>query len=860
MEKSSQSSFFKSLALAFGDGLLFGVAMKLAQGPPRVRENGMTDLGPLAERLRKVEDQTSTIDKNPPVKFGEGLDGRVLDKVIVALEARLTEHVGHVDRRLAEIDAQVALDLKAVDTHTAAQANAVEKAIQQIEAQVRDYVEAAQQSSAEQISGVDRKLSALQEALPAKFREIVEAVRQSMEARVALEMTELENRLASRAAAPEQLQELESNLRGEVEALSGRLSTEMRDLAEHQQSQTAPLQQALQQLETKLTTLREELPPKIRQIVEAVEASMDARISAGDRQAADRVASLEHALDALRAEMPSAAGFQQAVDENLRRHAEQVGALDQKLTVLQEELPPKIKAIVDAVRESLDARMAVELKAIEERHRAQIQQSETRFTEAQDQFRRELAADPKTPALEQSVANLQADVHAIDARLAGSDSLVAERLAGLEQHAATVAAGVSAELESLQARHRTEIEQLEARLRAERAAENVPTQIDAAVAGLRQSLESRFANELQGIEERHRAQIQQSESRFSEAQEEFRRHLAAESKTAVLEESLANVQTDLHAMNARITGGLAAELESVQVRHRAEIEQLEARLHAERATENVPAQIDAAVSGLRQSLESRLAAEIHSLEASAGDRTADLEKALQYASLLEARVQALEQKLQQSAEETVNLAVERVWQALESRLQQRETYAPAARVTVRPPETITGLRQKSTSAEQSVLDLIATLGQLFDKSAPRTAHETPVTSPAQPAPPVSQMYAAPKPAEAKPVVAVPAEPEPVAAVHTPAAPEPPAPEPEAEAQPPEPVWEPVVVQVAAAAAVETVEEAPKQAATDAAERKPPEEKPPVILFKPKESGRKWRIPFVSTFLLTVAAFAWLQFM
>ena len=40
----------------------------------------------------------------------------------------------------------------------------------------------------------------------------------------------------------------------------------------------------------------------------------------------------------------------------------------------------------------------------------------------------------------------------------------------------------------------------------------------------------------------------------------------------------------------------------------------------------------------------------------------------------------------------------------------------------------------------------------------------------------------------------------------------------------------------------------------------PEDKPPVILFRPKDSGRKWRIPFVSSFLLMAAAIAWLQFM
>ena len=767
MEKSSQSSFLKSLALAFGDGLLFGVAMKLAQGPSKSREDEMTDLGPLAERLRKVEDHTQTIDKEALTKFGEGLDGRVLEKVIVALEARLTEHVGQVDRRLAEIDAQVALDLKAVDTHTAAQTNAVEKALQQLEAQVRDYVAAAQQSSAAQIAEVDQKLSALHEALPAKFREIVEAVRQSMEARVTLELTELENRVSTRNAAPEQLQELQSSLRGEIEALSGRLTAEMRGLAENQQSQTAPLQQALQQLETKLTTLREELPPKIRQIVEAVESSMDARISAGDQQAADRAAGLEQAVAALRAEMPSAGGFQQAVDDSLRRHAEQVGALDQKLTVLQEELPPKIKAIVDAVRESLDARVAVELQGIEERHSAQIQENAARFSAAQEQLRQQLQAESKTPALEQSLAKVQADLSGMDARHQASGRQVADRLTGLEQHAAQIGAGVAAELESLRAQQSTQIEQLEARLRAERAAENVP------------------------------------------------------------------------------------------------------------------AKIDSAVAGLRQSLEARLAAEIHGLEARTAERAPDLEKALQYASLLEARVQALEQKLQQSPEQTVDRAVERVWQALESRLQQRQAQAP---VLTQPLETISGLRQKSTSAEQSVLDLIAGIGQLFEKPAPRVVHEAPRETP-PPAPAPEPAMAAPVPpvhVEPEPVVTADVEPESVAAASTPPtpeaptpeapAPEAPAPEPEAKAEPESPVVATEPAAKAPEAAVEpaqapsaqepAAEPAAAAVAVAVAEAAEPalEEKSPVILFKPKDPGRKWRIPFVSSFLLTALAIAWLQFM
>jgi hypothetical protein len=661
VERSSRFAFLRSLALAIGEGFLFGVAMKLAQERSKTREDEVTDLGPLAERLRKVEEQTQTIDKDALLKFGEGLDGRVLEKVTVALEARLTEHVGQVDRRLAEIDAQIALDLKAMYSHTAAQTNVVEKAMQQIEAQVRGYVAEAQQASAEQITGRDQKLSALQENLPARFREIIEAVRQSMEARVALEMTELENRVSSHGVASEELQELQANLRGEVGALSGRLSAEMRELTEHQQSQTAPLQQALQQLETKLTMLREELPPKIRQIVETVEASMHARISAGDQQTAGRMASLEQGLNALRAEMPNAGGFRQAVEDDLQRHAEEVGALDRKLTLLQEELPPKIKAIVDAVRESLDARMAVEQ---------------------------------------------------------------------------------------------------------------------------------------QGIEERHSEQLRQSEARFSEAQEQ----------------------------------------------HRTQIEQLEERLRAERAPENVPAQIDSAVAGLRQAMEAKLAAEIHELEVRTLDRSSDLEKALQYASLLETRVQALEQQLQRSTEETVDRAAEQVWRAIESRLQQREAHARQAAAPAL--ETISGLRQKSTSAEQSVLDLIAGLGQLFEKPAAQAVRGI--------APTVAQLHAV-----AEPATAAPASP----AVES---------EPEAKAEPTHVIGKPALVAMAPkptgepAAAPPGLQEAaaaPAEATVDEGEiAKLLEEKPPVILFRPKDSGRKWRIPFVSSFLLMAAAIAWLQLM
>ena len=523
--------------MAFGDGLLFGVAVKLVQGSTRPREEPMTGLGRLAERLKKMEDhdrQVRTIDGEARSEPSNGLDRRVLDKVIVALEARLTEHVGHVERRIAEMDAQVSLDLKGVLHHAASQNGAFEKAFQQIESEVRDSMEAAQRQGAEQISGVDEKLTALQETLPAKFREIVDAVRQAMEARLALEL----------------------------------------------QALAAPTQQALQDLEAKLTTLREELPPKIRQIVEAVEASMDARMGAGDRESMEGVAQLREALGAVTTRL----------DSGDRRAADQAAGVDQRLTALQEELPPKFKAIVDTVRQSIDARIAAELR---------------------------------TPALEEGVAQLREALGAMSARLESDDL----RAGALDR--------------KLTLLH-----------------EELPPKFKAIVDAVREAMDARVGAELQAVEEQHRTQI-----------------LSVE---------------------ARLAGGIQAG-------------------------------------------------------------TAELEKALQYSSVLEARVKALEQRPQPNSDETVERAVERVWQSIESRLLQRT-------VPAQTPESIGELRQKSASAEQSVLDLIAGIGQIFEKPG-----------------------------------AVEAAPE-----HT------------------------------------NGSRPPQEAEAEA------EEVPAVILLRPKESGRKWRIPFVSS--------------
>jgi hypothetical protein len=112
------------------------------------------------------------------------------------------------------------------------------------------------------------------------------------------------------------------------------------------------------------------------------------------------------------------------------------------------------------------------------------------------------------------------------------------------------------------------------------------------------------------------------------------------------------------------------------------------------------------------------------------------------------------------------------------------------------------LWQKSTSAEQNVLDLIAGLGDLFG-------------APARPA-------AAPEPAAA---------PKPAVVLEPAAAPKPVAvPEPEAA---------PELVKTRAEVPPATAPEEPPQEEELAAEQSA------AILFRPKEPSRKWRLPFLS---------------
>jgi chromosome segregation ATPase len=249
---------------------------------------------------------------------------------------------------------------------------------------------------------------------------------------------------------------------------------------------------------------------------------------------------------------------------------------------------------------------------------------------------------------------------------------------------------------------------------------------------------------------------------------------ALDRKLSILQEELPpKLKGLMDAVRDSLGARITVEMRTLDERHRTLIEGAEARLRATRETESVSAKLNSALDALMTTFETRLAAEMRTVESRALARANELEKTMQYVSMLEARIQTLETKLQRSPEE-IERAVERAVKSIEAR-QEKPTAPPSPEPA--NAQALAEIWDKSSDAEKSALELIAGISHLFEQQPP---------SPELAAPSVSEPIPPPQPAS---------------------------------------------------------ELAPE--ARDARASGDSDAKPPVILFKPKEPVRKWRIPFVS---------------
>ena len=100
MQGMRDESIWKNLALAFGDGLAFGVGVKISQDAAARIAPGRTDVRTLAERLTEIEHRIEKARQNNalPGQFNQ----KVVEAVVAVVDARLREQADRFEQRLGE--------------------------------------------------------------------------------------------------------------------------------------------------------------------------------------------------------------------------------------------------------------------------------------------------------------------------------------------------------------------------------------------------------------------------------------------------------------------------------------------------------------------------------------------------------------------------------------------------------------------------------------------------------------------------------------------------------------------------------------------------------------------------------------
>ena len=223
---TSDSSVLRSLAVAFGDGLAFAVGMKLthstptASGPPPLPQG-------MADRLARIEQRVERIERAPAGPPGSAnLDPRVLEALTRALEARVQENAALMDRRLAELDVNLSLELKALRQQDQSFAAAAETRFEQMQKSIDEKTRTI-------LLQVNEDRNALQNQLIALHREFASAVADIVQEQVATQLEErlgtmVELRLTSLVCG--QMAPLAAELREEIRLSSAAKHREIADL------------------------------------------------------------------------------------------------------------------------------------------------------------------------------------------------------------------------------------------------------------------------------------------------------------------------------------------------------------------------------------------------------------------------------------------------------------------------------------------------------------------------------------------------------------------------------------------------------------------------------------------------------
>jgi hypothetical protein len=200
MRDSGDSSVLKSLAVAFGDGLAFGVGMKLTQNAKRQSfapaVAAPSEAGAILDRLDQIEQRMRLIESTPA-----GFDQKTLDALTGALEARLNEHTSQVERRLADMEARILMETRALEQQDRGLAARMEQDLQGLKAQVvalnREFAGQVGRIVAEQVAAeVQARTAGLEIKLRTQAMDLADDAVQERLAPMRLEMAAKDREIA----------------------------------------------------------------------------------------------------------------------------------------------------------------------------------------------------------------------------------------------------------------------------------------------------------------------------------------------------------------------------------------------------------------------------------------------------------------------------------------------------------------------------------------------------------------------------------------------------------------------------------------------------------------------------------------
>src|ERR1035437_1737291 len=114
MQSSRDSSVWRTLAVAFGDGLAFGVGVALTRNAARLAatRSAIPELRPVNGRIGEIEQRSERAHAVGTLPgTGAPLNHQAAGAVLTAIDGRFVEIGGQIDRRLAEPEGKIRREL-----------------------------------------------------------------------------------------------------------------------------------------------------------------------------------------------------------------------------------------------------------------------------------------------------------------------------------------------------------------------------------------------------------------------------------------------------------------------------------------------------------------------------------------------------------------------------------------------------------------------------------------------------------------------------------------------------------------------------------------------------------------------------